>query len=865
MTIITLVKGEQRQEITRGFHYESSEGLEFIQFCPPIKKGRAEVEYLYTDVFDMETKSSIKILPQSYKLTIPKNVDALEIRFITPKPIPIPNILNINISNTNYHQTVFLFDSEGLEYIGIVDGKWFELEERIKAFLELKGKACRNVRVGSLSKADHNYETIESFFGNPPSSDYKFAFLTLVVDADNDDAYKISGQIISLKGVPTLPKAIAIAGSDILLSNELSGEALATWRRLTYSAVNCGVVLPMLELIEPDDLNGLQLRDFDIVPSELNLAETKASSSSVMNSFSTELNRFIHFVHADSNEATWCGNFWFPVITQCFDLAGMPVNYDIQLELETKDYLHPKTGSKIDLAATINLGTRILPILFVEAGKETVPEGYLHKDSSKIQSLLSLGSYTMAYELINIHKNPELAFTFGILIGGYGCQLLIGRPVLRELENGTFEIYVNITYHDHWKFDIFDGPNTFPGCRDSCCYLNLDVSSISENSDVSSSSENSRVADDTEDLTNDTLKCLQEFIKLVKRRIDLILSNDHLSRDQPGRIYAPKRDQASISFARSSSYQDTPSFNRPAPTRNIRKHSSSGPDSSPLAHKQRKRSPFEASVYSECAAYYGSVFPRIYNLDRVETEYGPRFDYTFEFLIPFVHPEGIISTEYFNIYEPYEFIAQCIRFTIHCMYGLHILHEKLKIVHGDLKPSNIMYSKVDNSWKIIDFDHSAPIQESSQIERKAGTNGFWAPECQNGTGIFTPASDIFAFGKIIEDVFFLFLMGIACAEPVQRDLEKGCFVITRLMHQMRKTAAKDRPTALEALKIAIEGLNEFDSKGMFKDHVIESASLIESDISKTTAVHETSVQTLKRSKIDSEKDVIKLSVPNLVQ
>jgi hypothetical protein len=100
------------------------------------------------------------------------------------EPIPIPNILNINICDTKWHQNVILFDSEGLEYIGIVDGKWFELEERIKAFLELKGKACRNVRVGSLSKADHNYETIESFFGNPPSSDYKFALLTLVVDAD---------------------------------------------------------------------------------------------------------------------------------------------------------------------------------------------------------------------------------------------------------------------------------------------------------------------------------------------------------------------------------------------------------------------------------------------------------------------------------------------------------------------------------------------------------------------------------------------------------------------------------------------------------------------------------------------------------
>jgi serine/threonine protein kinase len=45
------------------------------------------------------------------------------------------------------------------------------------------------------------------------------------------------------------------------------------------------------------------------------------------------------------------------------------------------------------------------------------------------------------------------------------------------------------------------------------------------------------------------------------------------------------------------------------------------------------------------------------------------------------------------------------------MYGLHILREKLKIVHGDLKPNNIMYSKVDISWKNIDFDHSAAIKE----------------------------------------------------------------------------------------------------------------------------------------------------------
>jgi hypothetical protein len=102
------------------------------------------------------------------------------------EPIPIPNILNINISNTYYPQNVILFNSEALEYIGIVRGEWFKFEERIKALLELKGKAYRNVRVGPLSNVAPNFKTIESFFGNPPISDYKFAFLTLVVDADKD-------------------------------------------------------------------------------------------------------------------------------------------------------------------------------------------------------------------------------------------------------------------------------------------------------------------------------------------------------------------------------------------------------------------------------------------------------------------------------------------------------------------------------------------------------------------------------------------------------------------------------------------------------------------------------------------------------
>lgn len=156
----------------------------------------------------------------------------------------------------------------------------------------------------------------------------------------------------------------------------------------------------------------------DLNPYILNLAEAKSDLTPVLESFRTEFDRRCNFVANDSNEATLFGLFWFPLLIRCLELSGIPpVNFKIHYELETKDYLHPQTRNKINFAATIDLGNVKLPILIVEAGIETVPEGYLHKDSSKIQSLLSVGCYTMAYKLIERGQMPELAVTFGILIG----------------------------------------------------------------------------------------------------------------------------------------------------------------------------------------------------------------------------------------------------------------------------------------------------------------------------------------------------------------------------------------------------------------------------------------------------------------
>ena len=58
-----------------------------------------------------------------------------------------------------------------------------------------------------------------------------------------------------------------------------------------------------------------------------------------------------------------------------------------------------------------------------------------------------------------------------MLIGGFNCQLVTAHPVVRCLQNGTYEMYVNISYGDHWALDLFGGPSTSPDCQDLCCKL----------------------------------------------------------------------------------------------------------------------------------------------------------------------------------------------------------------------------------------------------------------------------------------------------------------------------------------------------------------------------------------------------------
>ncbi|CAJ1328708.1 unnamed protein product [Effrenium voratum] len=85
--------------------------------------------------------------------------------------------------------------------------------------------------------------------------------------------------------------------------------------------------------------------------------------------------------------------------------------------------------------------------------------------------------------------------------------------------------------------------------------------------------------------------------------------------------------------------------------------------------------------------------------------------------------------------------------------GLRHLHG-LGIVHGDVKPGNILVAEGGRRVLLGDLGLAQRLPGGcASTKRSGGTRGYLAPECLT-TGQCSPASDLFAFGAVLYEMMF---------------------------------------------------------------------------------------------------------------
>ncbi|KAF8715206.1 kinase-like protein, partial [Rhizoctonia solani] len=148
--------------------------------------------------------------------------------------------------------------------------------------------------------------------------------------------------------------------------------------------------------------------------------------------------------------------------------------------------------------------------------------------------------------------------------------------------------------------------------------------------------------------------------------------------------------------------------------------------------------------------------------------------------------------------------------------GVDYLHKK-SIVHGDLKPDNILISD-DDIPKLTDFGNAALAEYTLQFTQSTNTKGIsirWtAPEVCGGDSKPTTASDIFSLGMeaIAREMPYIGLGDVAILNKIitgkhpirsEKYLPSGAGLAERLWAMLTSCWAldpKDRPTAQEVRK-----------------------------------------------------------------
>lgn len=632
------------------------------------------------------------------------------------------------------------------------------------------------------------------------------------------------------------------------LFDHCHGTALnALARRIVNVSLNGGIAVNFFEKDILAPFAELYGQSHESTVLRLGQGINEISDYSIKEEFGLQLDDFKNNIFYGSNEQAYRSLFWDPIIAALFRDESENPKTLLSPRWNCTGLIREIDARFSDYAVLIRINSLLIPILIVEIGSYIFDVDNPHKDATKLINTMILTCFELATELEKAGKSSGHARVYGLWIGGSRAQMVVAHPVITPL-GSTHEIHVNVTFHDHWLVDVLTptelGTPSVDVCSEPCCRIineiipgpmefikhpmsvnpviseqfspiinaeNISVDEVTEPERVAVPTTEPHLLSENSRFDLSALKKIKVFSRIVKDRIEFLNSESSNRPEGPAKRFK-ERENLHIDKSRYSSSTNTPFSSQvseshhpstpKSPTLNVRGNRPSG--NSSTTFRIRKSSPQEFTIYKRLALY-PIYFPKLYSSK--SSKHGG-FIYKFERMQPLIQPHKTrLNLPVLKNYA--DKFMQALTFSIHCIHGLYLLHEVLGIVHSDISPRNIMFSNLHKVWKINDFDHSMSIEESKRTKRAAGTRGYIAPESVE-CKIFTNLSDIYALGKIIQELFYFEILssfswkygdGILSdhLHPIDKLNIETFYFFEGIVYEMVRKSPEKRPTSAKAI------------------------------------------------------------------
>lgn len=148
-------------------------------------------------------------------------------------------------------------------------------------------------------------------------------------------------------------------------------------------------------------------------------------------------------------------------------------------------------------------------------------------------------------------------------------------------------------------------------------------------------------------------------------------------------------------------------------------------------------------------------------------------------------------------------------FFAQCLDGVEAAHLQ-GVIHRDLKPENILYDSATRNLVVADFGVAEFAQEElyTLVETKPGTRLanflYAAPEQKHRTGKCSPATDIFALGLILNEMF-TGVIALGTGYPTIGALDPTLAYVDGLVSWMIQQDIGNRPDSIDVIKRELIG------------------------------------------------------------